>query len=44
MTARQRMAKAKEWVAKNFSESWWKDYEKQIAMRAYIAGTYFKEE
>lgn len=44
MTTQQRMAKAEEFVAKNYSDSWWNESEKQIAAHAYLAGTYCTEE
>lgn len=44
MTAQQRMAKAEEFVAKNYSESWWAELDKQIALHAFFAGTYCTED
>ena len=44
MTTKERIAKAKEWVSENYGESWWNECEKNIALRAYLAGTYYNEE
>lgn len=44
MTPEQRQKMAKEWVEKNYGTPIWKEYEKAIALRAFLAGSYSAEE